>query len=296
MVFKPTPDSARWEGVAACIWLGVTQLMLLNWIATRPTDGLRFLLIALLLASVPLQLHLLHRTWMAFSLEYWLDRNALTVAWADARQIIPLAGLKRLIAGSAADPTPRRLHHWPAWYVRPTQAPGLGTVSAIASAPLPACILLDTEAGAVAISPQRAQEFVTALQDYLALGPVANVAPSRRSRFEWQQWITADRLGLILLGAGLAGFVVLFGTLMVRYPFLPDVMAVRYGTGGIPEQAREKGVLFLLPVIGLLAWAVNGIWGLFMAARGEKTGAYLLWGGTLIVQLFAFLALAALIL
>lgn len=296
MVFKPTPDSARWEGVAACTWLAVTQIMLLNWIATRPTDGLRFLLIALLLASIPLLVHLLHRTWIAFTLEYWLDRNALTVAWADVRQTIPLAGLKRLIAGGMADPSPRRLHHWPAWYVRPTQAPGLGEVSALATEPMPACILLDTGAGAVAVSPQRAPEFVAALQDYLRLGPVANVAPARYRRFDWHKLVSADRLGIMLLGAGLAGCVLLFGALMVRYPFLPDVMAVRYGPGGIPEQAREKGVLFLLPIIGLLAWLVNGVWGLLMSAREQKTGAYLLWTGTLIVQLFSFLALAALIL
>jgi hypothetical protein len=44
-----------------------------------------------------------------------------------------------------------------------------------------------------------------------------------------------------------------------------------------------------------MAWLVNGIWGLIMAARGQSEGAYLLWGGTLLVQGCAFLAMVALI-
>lgn len=300
MVFKPSPDSARWEGVAVCTWLAVAQLLTLNWVATRPTDALRFVLIALLLASIPLQLHLLYRTWIAFSLEYWLDRNALTVVWADVRQTIPLAGLQGMTAEGLPDLHPRRLWHWPAWYVRTTQSPGVGEVSTLATAPLPACIVLQSGApsgaATVAVSPRSAPDFVTALQNHLRLGPVANVAPDRRRWLDWQKVVSADRLGLMLLAAGFAGCVLLFGALMVRYPTLPDVMAVRYGPGGIPEQAREKGVLFLLPVIGLLAWLVNGVWGLLMAAREQKTGAYLLWTGALIVQAVSFVALAALIL
>jgi hypothetical protein len=299
MVFKPSPDSVRWEGVAVCTWLAVAQLLTLNWVATRPTDTLRFVLIALLLASVPLQLHLLYRTWIAFSLEYWLDRNALTVVWADVRQTIPLAGLQGMTAEGLPDLHPRRLWHWPAWYVRTTQSPGVGEVSALATAPLPTCVVLQTGAqfgGTVAVSPRSAPDFVSALHSHLRLGPVANVAPDRRRWLDWQKVVSADRLGLMLLAAGFAGCVLLFGALMVRYPSLPDVMAVRYGPGGIPEQAREKGVLFLLPVIGLLAWLVNGVWGLLMAAREQKTGAYLLWTGALIVQAVSFVALAALIL
>lgn len=300
MVFRPTPDSARWEGVAVCTWLAVAQLLTLHWVATRPTDALRFVLIALLLASVPLQIHLIYRTWIAFTLEYWLDRNALTVVWADVRQTIPLAGLTRLTAQGLPDAQPRRLWHWPAWYVRPTQSPDVGAVSALASAPLPGCVVLETggqgEGAAIAVSPRNAPDFLAALQGHLRLGPVANVAPDRRRRLDWQKLVSADRLGLMLLAAGFAGCVFLFGALMVRYPSLPDVMAVRYGPGGVPEQAREKGVLFLLPVIGLLAWLVNGVWGSLMAARDQKTGAYLLWTGTLIVQIVSFVALAALIL
>lgn len=300
MVFKPTPNSARWEGVAVCTWLAVAQLLTLNWIATRPTDALRFVLIAFLLASVPLLLHLLYRTWIAFTLEYWLDRNALTVVWADVRQTIPLSSLKAMTAQGLPDVHPRRLRHWPAWYVRTTHSPGMGAVNALAGAPLPNCVILQTgaqiEAATIAVSPRSAPDFVAALQNHLRLGPVANVAAGRQRLLDWQKVVSADRLGLMLLAAGFAGCVVLFGALMVRYPGLPDVMAVRYGPGGIPEQAREKGVLFLLPAIGLLAWLFNGVWGLLMAARAQKTGAYLLWTGTLIVQVVSFAALAALIL
>ena len=78
-------------------------------------------------------------------------------------------------------------------------------------------------------------------------------------------------------------------------PSLPDVMTVRYTADGLPEQIREKTTLFLLPVIGLLAWLINGVWGLIMSARNQQSGAYLLWGGAIIVQICSFLALVSLI-
>jgi hypothetical protein len=44
----------------------------------------------------------------------------------------------------------------------------------------------------------------------------------------------------------------------------------------------------------LLAWLINGLWGIWMAAHQQPTGAYLLWGGALIVQACSLLALHSL--
>ena len=93
MVFRPVPYKERWEGVVLCVWILITLGLLLQWISRRPTDWLRFALVALVLAGLFYLIHLAYRTWTAFTLEYWLDRNALTVRWADVRQTIPLAGL-----------------------------------------------------------------------------------------------------------------------------------------------------------------------------------------------------------
>lgn len=290
MVFKPAADESRWEGLAVCAWIAITQILLLQWASQRPTDWVRFVLFFALIGSVPLLLFVLYRTWIAFSLEYWLDRNALTVRWADVRQTIPLSSLRQMLL-DVPDAAPASRIDWPALYVRPAVPGGLAM---LATRPLAQCLVLDAGDQRFALSPAAQSQFIEAVQERVRMGPVANVPMASARRVDPARLLSADRTGLILLALGLAGALLVFGALMVRFPSLPDVLTVRYTTEGIPEQVREKESLFLLPAIGMMAWVVNGVWGLVMAARKQKPGAYLLWGGTLLVQLSALLALLTL--
>jgi hypothetical protein len=279
--------------VAVCVWLAIVELLLLRWIGNRTTDWVRFALIFVFLANIPLLLHVIYRTWAAFTLEYWVDRNAITVRWADVRQTIPLASLQQVITGSDKPATTSWLD-WPAIFLRLGQ-PGRGSLSSLASLPATDCLVLDAGEAAFAVSPHANDEFIDAIQERLAKGPVANVALRCERGIDPARVVNADRVGLALIALGLVGGVVLFGALMIRYPGLPDVLPFRYSAQGIPLQVREKQALFLIPAIGILAWAVNSVWGTVMAARNQKPGAYLLWGGTIVVQICAFLALAGLI-
>jgi hypothetical protein len=164
----------------------------------------------------------------------------------------------------------------------------------LATRPLEECLLLDTGETVFALSPQHADEFLEALQARYRLGPVATVALERMRSTAWQRLFGQDRLGPLLLTGGLAGTLLLFGILMVRFPNLPDAMAFHYNSEGLPDVVREKTALFLLPAIGLMAWLINGVWGLWMAFRQQLTGAYMLWGGTLIVQICSYMALTSL--
>lgn len=296
MVFKPADSPARWEGVAVVAWIALVQLLLVEWIRGRPTDWLRFVLIFLLLISVPALLYVLYRTWVAFSLEYWIDRNAITVRWADVRQTIPLAGVRQIVVNSEEVTDARTWWmDWPARYVHHGRPHETGHLALLASRPPEQCVILDAGEHAFALSPQAPDDFIEAVQERVLMGPVANVQLAAQRALDPVRILNTDRLGLILIAAGLLGSVLLFGALMVRFPGLPGVMAVRYSAEGIPELVRSKETLFLLPLIGLVAWIVNGLWGLIMAMRRQRPGAYLLWGGTLVVQLCAFLALVGLI-
>jgi uncharacterized membrane protein len=82
---------------------------------------------------------------------------------------------------------------------------------------------------------------------------------------------------------------------MIQYPSLPDLLVFHYNSDGIPDSIRAKNSLFMLPIIGLLAFLINGAGGVWMAYRQQRLGAYLLWGGTLTVQLLVLLALLSLI-
>jgi hypothetical protein len=165
----------------------------------------------------------------------------------------------------------------------------------LATRPPADCLVLETDSRSFALSPMAAEPFIEALQERVRMGPAGTTAFIYERRYNPVRLLTADRTGLFLLVLGLLGGLLLVGALMVRYPGLPDALAVRYSAAGVPEQVREKATLFLLPAIGLMAWLVNGVWGLIMAARGRSEGAYLLWGGTLLVQACALLAMVGLI-
>ena len=83
MVFSPPTTRIQWESLIICIWIVVIDGLLLLWAIRRPVDRLKFALIFVILAGIPLLLHLAYRTWAALTLEYWVDRNAVTIRWAN---------------------------------------------------------------------------------------------------------------------------------------------------------------------------------------------------------------------
>lgn len=298
MVFKTALSRQKWEGLLACIWIVLIDLLLLIWMARRPVDATKFLLIVLFCLSLPLLAHLAYRTWSIFTLEYWVDRNALTISWAGIRQIVPLHAIKRIIDGEVQDLSHPRWGHWPASHMRVGRAMGLLNLQLLATRPLAECLLVDTGDEILALSPAWKEDFLEVIQERFELGPAIHVRPAREYTGTlprlWQMLNKQEAIGKLLMFAGGVGVFALFGLLMIRFPDLPSDLVMRYNADGSPEVIRSKSTLFLLPLIGLMTWLVNGLWGGWMAARKQPIGAYLLWGGAVVVQLFALLALAGL--
>lgn len=298
MVFKAQPSGARWEGLAVCTWIVLIDIMFLIWMWARPVDWLKFLLIVLLLLSVPLFLRLAYRTWALFSLEYWVDRNAVTVSWAGQHQIIPLPSLRHVAEGDGEEFRHANWWDWPAPHIRTVEIEGAPRFTLLATRPMAECLLLDTGSHIFAISPEEPDLFLEILHDRYDMGAAIqlrveqhNVAPIM---WLWDKLMGRDAVGLGLLLGGVIGLLVLFGALMIRFPNLPSDLVVRYNAQGDPELIRSKSALFLLPGIGFMAWLVNGLWGGWMAAHDHPMGAYLLWGGAIVVEIFALMALLAL--
>jgi uncharacterized membrane protein len=291
MVFKALPCRTRWEGLLVAFWILMIQGLVLIWMARRPVDWIKFALIVLLVVSVPVLFYVLQRVWAAFSMEYWIDRNALSLVWAGRRELVPLPSIRRIVRGGVtpmADPPWRQ---WPAPFVGTGEGPGVLPIRMVASRPLDQCLLLETDELIYAISPADAEGFLAALQERYRLGPVRVLSAD----VEQQGPAGSTAPALLLLGGGLVGALILFGLLMVRYPDLPNALAFQYNIDGEPLVVRDKTALFLLPMIGLLAWLVNGLWGLWMVYRAQITGAYMLWGGAIVVQLCSLMALISLI-
>jgi hypothetical protein len=293
MVFKPLPCPSRWEGLATSFWIVLLDLLLIVWAVRRPADTLKFLLVVVVVGSLPLLAHLLLRTWAAFTLEYWVDRNAVTVRWGYMRQIIPLPGVAQISLGQDLPVGNPGFLHWPAPYLRSVGSDD--TLQLFATRPPEECVLIETADSLYALSPADPQAMIASVQERYAMGPSQVLAPARLRATRLERILPADQLGQWLLVGGLLGVLVLFGVVMISFPNLPEVLTVRYNSAGLPEEIREKGALYRLPIIGLLAWSINGAGGLFLMSQRQLVAAYMLWSGALVVQIFSLLALVSLI-
>jgi hypothetical protein len=295
MVFRPTPCPSRWEGLAVSLWIVLLDVLFVVWAIRREADALKFVLIVLVVASLPLLVHFLYRTWSAFTLEYWVDRNAITVRWANIRQIIPLPTIERIIHGREYPQARGGWGEWPAPYLRSDGAASQGRVQVLATMPPEDCIWLDTHSATFALSPSDPEGFQAAIQERYAMGPAQIMSPARQHVAVLGRMAPSDRFGAWLLFAGMLGVLVLFGVLMLSFTNLPDVLTVRYNSAGLPEEIREKAALFRLPTIGLIVWIINGALGLWLNAQKQPIGAYMLWGGAIVVEVFSLVALVSLI-
>ncbi len=295
MVFRPIADKTRWEGLVVCAWILLIDGLMLIWAIRRPVDWIKFGLVFVVAFSIPLLAYWAYRTWAAFTLEYWLDRNAITLRWANVHQVIPLTAIAQIRLDGVYETSRSGWQHWPAPYLRQGRSVDADDLFMAATQPLSDCLILETEAGNFALSPTDADALIEAIQARSEMGPAQHLLVEIRRTAYRQRFLGESAIGPALLGLGLLGVLVLVGVLMVNFPDLPDVLAFQYNSERIPVVVRDKSALFLLPIIGLLTWIVNGFGGIWMSSRQESTGAYMLWGGTLVVQVCSLLAMISII-
>ena len=266
---------------------------LLIWVLThRPVDGLSFVLGLLVLASVMAFGYLGYRTAGTFTMQYWVDRDAVTLIWGPTRQVIPIGQIlciQRNLAGheyELAHPW-----HWPCPDRRRLQCDGVGIINSYATRPLDQQILLVTEGESYGISPADAEGFIRALQERYALGMARwrKTELQRPPLWTWRLW--RDHTALVLIGAGLLGVLLMFGVFCFRLPGLSSDLPLHFDVNGLPDRIAPKISLIVLPGISLLAWLMNLVGGIWIYRRMQQQGAYLLWGGAVAVQVVAWFAL-----
>jgi len=293
MVFKPLRSHQGWYGLLSCLGLLGIDALLVCILRGRPVSGISFLLALLILLSSPLLLYLAYRTWGCLSLEYWVDRDGVTIIWGPMRQPVPMGRIERIIRGGI----PAVEQHWWPWpgpYAAVRVESPLGQLFSYATRPPSEQLLLVTPGAVYGISPAEPERFLEALQERHLLGPARTLPaePIWPRLWQWPFW--RDRVGQGLLLLGFLLDLTLFGWLCFRFPALPDRLPLHFNAAGQPDRVGPRQGLFLLPLIGLLAWGVNAIWG-GVIYRRQRLGAYLLWGGAVAVQIIAALALKSLI-
>ena len=188
------------------------------------------------------------RTWGAFNLEYWLDRNALRVRWAGTCQVIPLHSIRRIIEGVDEMSLRPPLLDWPSPFVRIVEGGQGRRLVRLASVSLDQCLLIETDNGIFAISPADPVGFLEELQALNRLGLSRTLPLVREHPKNYYALATESPAGRWLLLAGLIGCLALFGYLMIRFPHLPEALVFHYNRQGVPDSIRPKNALFLLPV------------------------------------------------
>jgi Bacterial PH domain/Domain of unknown function (DUF1648) len=292
MTFKPLSCSDRWHGVLAVLGLILVDAVMVLVILRRPVDGLSFLLALWVLASLLIIVYVGYRIVGAFTLEYWVDRDAVTLVWGPTRQTIPLGQIQRVMVGSGSSQVLRaQPWHWPCPDRRRAVCDDLGVVNSYATRSLGQQLVLVTANESFGVSPADPGGFMSALQERFALG-VGRPLPAELRRppvWTWPLW--RDRIALVLIGAGLLGVLLMFGALCFRFPALSSDLPLHFDASGIPDRIVPKSGLFVLPIIGLIAWVFNLVVGIWLYRWVQQGAAYLLWGGALVVQLIAGLAL-----
>jgi Domain of unknown function (DUF1648)/Bacterial PH domain len=292
MTFKPLSCRDRWYGVIAVLGLILVDALMVWAILHRPVDGLSFLLALWVFASLLIIMYVGYRIAGAFTLEYWVDRDAVTLVWGPTRQTVPVWQIQRVVIGSGSAQVPRaQPWHWPYPNRRRAACDGLGVVNSYATRPLDQQLILVTAGESFGVSPADPGGFIKALQERFALG-VGRPLPAELRRppvWTWPLW--RDQVALVLIGAGLLGVLLMFGALCFRFPALSSNLPLHFDASGIPDRIVPKSALFVLPIIGLIAWVFNLVAGIWLYRRVQRGAGYLLWGGAVAVQLVAGLGL-----
>lgn len=308
MIFHPASSTDGRRALLAGLLLIVLDLAVAILMAARPVGGSTFLLLLLVMALWLPMGYVLWRAWLCLSLAYWIDRNAITLAWGPIRQVIPIGDVQQvqrgpavaaMLAGASLAPGPNGqidqpalaiARRWPALARFVLYGPDLGArrrvhgvrVYSVASQPLPEQLLLHTGRDVYGISPADAGDFLAALQQQHQLGPTHLVAHQRH----WPRWMRfplwQDRFLLALLLAGFLGTLLLLGIAMSRFVSLPFALPL--------WDNLDRRMIFLFPIFGLAVWLINGVWGLLVYER-QRVAAGLLWGGALAAQAAALAAL-----
>jgi hypothetical protein len=284
--------------VAVWLWLGLADS-----VATEGYGSFTFLYGLALALSLVLVGLLVYVAWCAFSMQYRLDKDNLTLKYAGVRTVIPLSSVEVVYApGQKIDDVPVKVR-WrgmaaimPGFLVGSGTSDQLGRVAAVATVPADRQVFVVAGGTAFGISPQRPLAFVDELNTRLGLEqpqahttiPDPESAP--RPHKVLGRWLTlgaglwTDRLARGLLLGGLVVCTLFFGYMSLVYNGLPNILPLHWNSQGLIDRVGDPQELLRLPVIALGIWLLNTILAAF-ARRYERAATIFLLAGAVAVPL-----------
>jgi len=291
MEWKNQPRLGTRVGIAMIVWLVFLDALLV-WIATQfPVSLVTFVLSVIIMATVPMILWIIYGLMGLNRALYSCDRNMLAIRWGAVQQVIPMASIRRVLHGTEVEGQVHhfRGQHWPGHWVGQAEITGIGTTLFYASGGLENQLIIVTPGLAYSISPADFASFVEAFEQRQRMGPTQAVeqVSVRPEILDWSLW--TDRLAIALVGAATVTCLLLFGYTCLRFPDMAPRLALHFDIAGAPDRFGPRAQVFLLPFIGLLSLGANVAIGLPVYLR-DRIGAYLLWGGAVVVQVLAWIA------
>jgi hypothetical protein len=286
------PDKALGLGVGLVVVLVIIgmEVFLLQSMGGQP-PGLNLYVMALLFVlSLPLLVLWLYWYYGLATLRYTMDRDALVIACGASRYVVPMDAIRRVVRGDEVEISQGFSGvGWPGYLMGSLRLKELGLLLVASTEPLQRQLVIVTDRMCYGVSPRRPEHFLADLAARQALGPlhpaeqmVAYVsfvaAPVWRDRWFW---------GMVLL-AFIAN-AALFGVIALRYPALPERLPLHFDAQGMVDRVGFKSGLIVVPTIGALSLAANGVLGAILHGR-ERLAACLLAGMAVALQVVLWIA------
>ncbi len=256
----------------------------------EPASSLNFVGVALVLIALPPLGWLLYRATGLAGARYRVAAGALEVIWGSRREVIPLRDIEEahpatLFTGELA----ARGLNWPGCVVCRFEHPQLGLVEVLAaSGEKRDLVLIGYPGGWLALSPRDAPGFLQALSGRRLAEPRAGAStvPARVGRS-----LLGDRVALGLLAAAALMLGALIVYLLLIWPQLPPVLALRFNADGTPERFGPPAGLFILPAIGAVAYVLNTLYGAILHSRtADRAAAYVMLTASIAIQALVWVA------
>jgi hypothetical protein len=157
-------------------------------------------------------------------------------------------------------------------------------------------VFIETDNEAFLISPADPVDFKTCIE-------ALNIKPETEktqvlTRFPLlpPSALWRDKLSQILLTAPIILNLLLFGVLSALINRLNDQVPLHFDSIGVVDRTGDAANLFMLPIIGLVAWSLALGGGLyFYSWRDERPMAQIIWAMTIVIELAAWVAVIILL-
>ncbi|MFN2189087.1 MAG: PH domain-containing protein [Candidatus Promineifilaceae bacterium] len=297
----PPLSPGRLVGLVLAAILILLDVGFIVLLISLPVGIFTVLLCLLLLVSLPLIGAVIFVTVGISGARYQVEGDVLLIRWGRMVQRVPMAAIAELLPSDAIkDIRDFRGIRWPGCMI----GQGLADlrdgrqlrISSFATRTADEQVLVVTDEMTYGISPTDPTNFIVSLQALLET-EIGDDQTGTHENMNVQGWsIWPERDALIIIGVSVLLNLALFVILAIINSRLPEKSALHFNKFGEVDRTGSAAELFILPLIGAIAWvsAVIGGW-FFYYIRHEKPVAYLILGFTVLIQIATWIAMLGLV-